>query len=75
MMKSFADKLFETYGTRCPNCGELLLRPKVLNKATGKKMHGACFNCGYKEPLPTHTTPTNEKLIGTSPKGCYLEVL
>ncbi|WP_225435822.1 P-loop NTPase family protein [Lentilactobacillus buchneri] len=73
MMKSFADKLFETYGTRCPNCGELLLRPKVLNKVTGKKMHGACFNCGYKEPLPTHTTPTNEKLSEQARKDATLK--
>ena len=72
-MKSFANKLFETYGTRCPNCGELLLRPKVLNKVTGKKMHGACFNCGYKEPLPTHTTPTNEKLSEQARKDATLK--
>lgn len=44
-------KVFETYGERCPNCGDMLYRPKMLNHKTGKKMYGACSNCGYKEPV------------------------
>lgn len=40
----------ETFGESCPECGELLFRPKPLSRITGKKMAGACMNCGYKQP-------------------------
>lgn len=66
------DKL-ETYGVKCPVCGELLLRPKVLSKETGRKMHGACFYCGYKEPIPKHTTPSNEKLSQEARKNATIK--
>lgn len=33
---------FETYGVRCPRCGTLLLRPKTVDRVTGKKLPGAC---------------------------------
>ncbi|WP_367293379.1 ATP-binding protein [Liquorilactobacillus satsumensis] len=44
------ERLFETYGIKCPKCHKLLLRPKIFNKK-GEKMAGACATpgCGYKE--------------------------
>ncbi|MCW6116594.1 P-loop NTPase family protein [Lactiplantibacillus plantarum] len=41
-VQELMNKKFETYGVRCPRCGTLLLRPKTVDRVTGKKLPGAC---------------------------------
>lgn len=50
----------ETFGVKCPNCGQPLYRPRSLDKLTGEKMAGACINrdCQYAQPRTTATKST-----------------
>lgn len=62
-IKQTAGILFETYGKQCPECGAFLLRPRVVNKKTGKKMAGACMECGYREPITSKKVTRSQAKI------------
>lgn len=57
--QTILDTLYETYGVECPECAQrqvktLLVRPRIRNRRTGKKMAGVCPVCYYKEPTKTN---------------------
>ncbi|VDG24205.1 DNA replication protein [Lactobacillus plantarum] [Lactiplantibacillus mudanjiangensis] len=68
-------RFFEKYGVDCPVCGQPLLRPKTLNIQTGRKMAGACPNCGYMEAVQHSTIPDQAALTTSARKNDALGYL